>query len=470
MKRGKMRERTKKILFLLSFILLFFAARLHYYRSPLTGEEGMFADLVVNGHQGPDFLLTSRVDGENKYFMPRHPNGLYHVTRAAGSLFSPLIDRVPWQDDAKITPAVRFVFSTSMFFILSVLVVHICTHKKPINPLLIILFMAVAISPVAIFTSANLQLDGSVGVLMNGVFALGLLFFLSSNSKKPIKYILLFASSFFLATGKQEWSMILLAAIFVVALYLAFIRSGNSAKISQDVFMLLTVTGGLVAGNIFSYFIGPYNYVGGFEVFWNFSRVSDVVKGEVESGRWIRLTLARLEWTDTIIALIAISGISVFIKRKEIKLVEILLWVYGLGLFAGYSISIWNSEPRYFAPSLVVMTAAIIAVFPPKISAKSIVIIASIILLMFATTAKFLHKTITELPSRPYFDASQIKLQPDQIAILSTANAWNKPDIDFINNSNTKERIERTAKKLNKKLYPEDYVWPGYSIKKKSPE
>ena len=465
-----MRENTKKILFVISFVLLFFAVRLHYYKSPLTGEEGVFADLTVNQRQGVDFHLSSRINGEKIYFVPWHPAGLYYTVRATGLLFSPLIDLLPWQEDAKITPVLRFVFSISTFFILSLLVIHICTHKKPVNPLLIILFIAVAVSPVAIFTSANLQLDGSVGVLMNGVFALGLLFFLSSNSKKAIKYILLFASSFFLATGKQEWSMILLAAIFLVAIYLAIIRIRNSAKISQDIFMLLTVTGGLVAGNIFSYFIGPENYIGGFEVFWNFSRIGDLAEGKVESGRWIQLTLSRLEWTDTLMALIAISGFFVFIKRKEIKIAEILLWVYGLGLFAGYSISIWNAEPRYFAPSLIVMTATVIAIFPPRISAKSMVFIAPIILIMFATSAKFLHKTITELPSRPYFDASKIKLQPDQIAILSTANAWNKPDIDFINNSHSKEGIEETAEMYNKTLYPEDYVWPGYSIKKKSPE
>lgn len=467
MKKGKMRERTKKILFVLSFVLLFFAVRLHFYRSPLTGEEGMFADLVVNGHQGPDFLLSSRIDGEKKYFIPRHPDGLYYVTRAAGSIFSPLIDRVPWQDDAKITPVLRFVFSTSMFLILSLLVIHICLRKRPINPFLIILFIAVTVSPVAIFTSANLQIDGSVGVLMNGVFALGLLFFLSSNSRNAIKYILLFAGSFFLATGKQEWSIILLAALSVVAIYLTIVRIRNSAKISQDVFMLLTVTTGLVAGNIFSYFIGPENYGGGLDVFWRFSRIGNIAKGEVEFARWIPSTLRRLEWTDTIIALIAISGLFVFIKRKEIKTAEILLCVYGFGLFAAYSLSFWISESRYFAPSLIVMTAAIISIFPSKIGGKSIVFISVLSLIMFATTAKFLHKTITELPSRPYFDASQIKLQPDQIAILSTANAWNKLDIDFVNNSNSKEGIERTAEIHHKRLYPEDYVWPDYSIKKK---
>ena len=291
---------------------------------------------------------------------------------------------------------------------------------------------------------------------MNGAFALAILFFLSGNSKNATKYILLFAGSFLLAAGKQEWSMVLLAALFVVAIYLYVNRVRNSAKISQDVFMLLTVTAGLVTGNIFSYFIDPGNYIAGLEVFWRFSRVSDLTEGKVESGRWILLTLGRLEWTDTIIALIAISGISVFIKRKEIKASEILLWVYGLGLFAGYSISIWNSEPRYFAPSLIVMTAAVIAVFPPKISAKFMVLTASLILLMCATSVKFLHKTVTERSSRPYFDASQIKLQPDQIAILSTAKAWNKLDIDFVNSSNSKEGIERTAERFNKTLLYEE--------------
>jgi hypothetical protein len=264
--------------------------------------------------------------------------------------------------------------------------------------------------------------------------------------------------------------MILLAALFVVAIYLTIIRIRNSAKISSDVFMLLTVTGGIIAGNIFSYFLAPDAYVGGLDIFWRFSQVGDIAEGKVDFGRWIPVTLGKLEWTDTVIALITISGILLFMKRKEIKAAEILLWVYGLGFFTTYSISFWISEPRYFTPSMIVMTAAIIALFPPKIPAKSMAVIAAITLVMFATSAKFLHKTITELPSRSYFDASQIKLRPDQIAILSTAKAWNKFEIDFVSNEHGKESNERIAEIHNKTLYPEDYYGPDYSIKIKSLE
>jgi hypothetical protein len=414
---------------------------------------------VVNQPESPNLSMSGRVDGKNIMSGLSHPIGLYYVVRSAGSVFSPLLDSVPWQDDAKITPALRFVFSTFLFLIFLLTAIFICIRKEPASPLLMFLFLAVAISPVAIFTSANLQLDGSVGVLMNGAFALGLLFFLSGNSRNIIKYIILFAASFFLATGKQEWSMVLIVALFVVAAYLAIIKVRSSVKVKQDVFMLLSIIVGLIAGNVFSYLIESNCYMGGLEVFWRFSKIEDIADGNMKPGRWIQLTLNRLEWIDTIIALIAISGLFVFMKRDKIKPVEILLWVYGLGLFAAYFMSSWNSEPRYFAPSLVVMLIAVIAVFPSKVSIRPAIFTTVIIVMMFATSAKFLHKTITELPSKSHFDASQIKLQKNEIAILSTANAWNKTELDFVGLNSGKKTAKGLSKKYNKVLYPADFKW-----------
>ncbi|MBW8015193.1 MAG: hypothetical protein FVQ82_03330 [Planctomycetes bacterium] len=455
-----MRENTKKIIFIASFVLLFFAVRLHFYRFPLTGEEGAFANIFVNQTHGPEFLQQGRSDGEDFYGFPRHPETLYNSLRIAGIVCSPIIKQVPYTDDMKITPVLRLLFSLFQFFILLGIGAYLCSRKKPVNILLALLLLAVAVSPTAIKTSVRLQIDGGVGILMNALFAAALLFIAKSDKRTFFRYVLLFCATFYLAAGKQEWSIILLTAIFAVGMFLLFTRLLMRQQFNHEPKILAIIIVGIIAGNICSYLIGPVNYMGAFGVIRDFSRIENVASNDISFMDWVRLRSSMTFWICTIIALITLSSIFVLQNIKKIRPPELLIWIYGLGLFGAFFFSKASLDPRHFAPSLIILTFAVIALFPKKTAAKTFAAISIILFAMFASTGLHLFVSNFVNPIRPHFDPSTLNLKADEIAILSPAQAWNKTDIDFINHFMGKRGVEDTAKKLNKKLYPPDYAWP----------
>jgi hypothetical protein len=454
-----MQKNMKRFLLIFLYVLLFFAVRFYFYQSPLIDEEGMFAEIVVNRPDAPNFLLSGRIDGQNIYHWPAHPIGMYYLVRATGSFSSPLINMVSWQDDTQITPLLRFLFSLGQFGLFLWMIVFLAFRNGTPSLAGVLIILAVAISPTAVITSANLQIDGSIGALMSGLLALVLLYISSFQHENIASRIFLFAAAFFLAVGKQEWSIIAMGALLFAALYMCICRSRDSVRPKPDALMLLIVLAGLAAGNLFSYLLESRCYLGGLHVFWSFSQADQILEGQFDLQKWLGLTSSRMRWICIPIALIGISGILVINKFKRLKTADILLWLYGVGLFGAYFLSNWNPESRYFAPSMIVLAIAVIALLPSKIHPRLMTLIALCTFLMFTADGIFLFNNIVRKPQKPYFDASQIILKPDQIAILTTADAWNKINIDFSNLNNGRKISEDFARRYNKTLYPEDYIW-----------
>lgn len=445
------------MLLVVLLIILFFAVRWHFYKIPLSGEDGMFAEMMVHPPDSPKNGLYGRFDGQGYYGILRHPVMLYNVLIFGARLSSPLLADVPWQEDAKITPPLRFICSLFQFVIFLAIAVYLVFRKQPVNVLLAIIFIGVVISPISVKAATALQVDNTTGALMAAIFSMVILFILSGGLKGKLAHACLFAATAFFGMGKQEWSMVLLIALLVTTVYLCVLRMKTSANVRPDILMLLTILAGVVAGNIFSYLVGPYSYLGGLRVFWDHSRVEDIASGSVGFDYWLRLTCLKLKWMCTVIALIAISLILAFNKFKQLKPLEILFLLFGIGLFAAYFISVSNINARYYIPSLVVTIFAIIALFPTKLTRKTTIAISVIVIMMFATNGVYLLYKIGFEEPKPYFDPSRITLAPDHIAILSPADAWNKPQIDFLSYYMGRSSVERLAAEHNKTLWPEDF-------------
>ena len=166
-----MNQKLQKTLFVASFILLYFATRAYFYQTPIEGEGGIFAELLVNRPATYYNLLNGRLDGKNTYSWAQHPLGLYSAIKALGVLANPYLKGIDWQDDSQITPRVRFVFSLFQFLILSLLLSIVLSRDWPVHPLLVVILAAVIVSPICITTSLDPQVDGSVGVLMHGLLS-----------------------------------------------------------------------------------------------------------------------------------------------------------------------------------------------------------------------------------------------------------------------------------------------------------
>ena len=454
-----MQKAVRNLFLIFLFVSLFFLVRLHFYYAPLIGEEGIFADILMKHPQSPNFLLSGLIDGQNIYHQPAHPIVMYYALDAMGNLFSPLINTVSWLDDTEITPLLRFLISLNQFAVFLGIGIVIILRKGFPLVIAVSILVAVAISPTAVITSANLQLDGSIGVLMSGLFAMTLFYLSIFNPGNGFLGVVLFMVSFFLATGKQEWSIIALCALLFAALYLFIFKYKKSAEFKTDVSMLLIVLSGLMAGNLFSYFLEPLSYLGGLKVLWSFSHADKLLEGHFDLQKWIQLTNSRVRWICIPIALAGISTLLVFNKLKRLKTVEVLLWFYGLGLLGAYFLSNWNTEPRYFAPSLVVLAITVILLLPSVTKFRLWIPITVVVFLMFLADGLFLFNNIVKKPQSPYFDVNKISLKSDEIAILTTAEAWNKLNIDFANRDNGKIISENFAKKYHKTLYPKNYVW-----------
>ena len=77
--------------------------------------------------------------------------------------------------------------------------------------------------------------------------------------------------------------------------------------------------------------------------------------------------------------------------------------------------------------------------------------------MMYATSGAYLSYKIGFEEPRPYFDTNQVTLTSDQIAVLSPADGWNKPQIDFLSFYMGRSAVNKFAAEHNKTLWPEDF-------------
>jgi hypothetical protein len=145
--------------------------------------------------------------------------------------------------------------------------------------------------------------------------------------------------------------------------------------------------------------------------------------------------------------------------------VEFLIFIFGLGLFGAFSVSLHRSDPRYFAPSLVVLTMAVVAVFPGKINTRFFVMTSIVTLLMFVSSGAFFYARIIKHPTKSYFDVTSVPVPSGQAVVVSTGVAWNKVGLDFVNYDAGKWLADWYLKEYDKELYPSDITWSETDVK-----
>ena len=100
-----------------------------------------------------------------------------------------------------------------------------------------------------------------------------------------------------------------------------------------------------------------------------------------------------------------------------------------------YFVSLWNSEPRYFAPSLVILTIACVGLWPSHIQFKPGIIIILIIFMMLVTTCGFVFyraRRIIASAGANNAEAKKLAVEHSKLYQLPVSKAWNKPEINFL--------------------------------------
>jgi NADH:ubiquinone oxidoreductase subunit 6 (subunit J) len=272
---------------------------------------------------------------------------------------------------------------------------------------------------------------------MCGSVALGILWVTRRGDQK-LPFIYLFLSAVFLGTGKQEWTMVLALAIVGWLGYLT-VRKVRDRKRELKAYASIAalILAGLTAGSLTAWAYDSINYWGGFHVLQRTSAVATIVTGENAAQQWLDGTAARLPDLFTVFALMAITVPITIARRRFYDPQEGLLLLFGCALFAGYFLSYWNfDDPRYFAPSLIVLTALVASMLnglrrgEERQGWRIYLPTAVICLVLAAMTIQSSRFLARPNPNRPPSAPPPESL--DCIPLLPSAFAWNRPGVDFV--------------------------------------
>jgi hypothetical protein len=160
--------------------------------------------------------------------------------------------------------------------------------------------------------------------------------------------LLVFVSSLFYGLGKNEWTLAFLAAIVVSIAFILVRKNVVPQVFYSTIPVLLIALAGLLFGNLFSYMFDSFNYLGGFNVMWRISKASLNLL-EIISTRW------QMVLVNVILFVLALVGLFSALKKQDV--VYLLFFVWGAALLIGFLVTSWAVDPRYYAPSFLVLVS-----------------------------------------------------------------------------------------------------------------
>lgn len=452
-----------KAVFVTLFVALFFTVRLPFYSRPMYNEDGIFADIFINHPVGPNYGQIARVDGNPVYAPMHHPALLYKLISATGYCWQPFIN-FHALTDGETTFALRFIFSLFQLTIWLLLIAILWTYNRgwwfaPELKWPLLCVLVLALTPLAIHNSIELQLDSSSGILMAGLIALSLLLAHQRRFRDRWLLLLAFGATTFLGFGKNEWSYAFLAAMLFSGAVLLLDGQLTHFVADRHRFywqLLACLCGGCLLGNGLSMLLDWENYYGGIKLMLGLSKTVNVVKtGNVH--QWWGLTARRLPYIYIMVVLLGLLVVRLWHRIKAGDFIAFLALVYPSVLFVAYAASYWNAEPRYFAPAFV--GAAIAGMMympwpPPPLIKKVLAVVLTLFALHTAwyecvhlvlprrylsANGPFwetvLYTPAPAKPARSVWDTIEFARQHKCVPILDIADCWNKPGIDYIGTS-----------------------------------
>jgi hypothetical protein len=442
----------QKILYILFFSLIFFAVRAPEYDIPLSGEDGIFADIFVNSPERPNYGQNARIHGKTIYASLGHPAPLYEFLAYSGKVFNYFL---PLKKSLKDTPSViatylRFSFSSFQFISWLFLMYYLFTSSnKKTRWMDLSLLLLFAISPPAVIYSLWIQIDNANGSIITAILMASILLWDRYNTTSLKKrFALMFFAGFISALGKNEWSILFFLSIMATLIFLIYRKKKekeNEKEISSkdDVSILTSMLTGLIVGNIFSYLINPDTYLGGFELMTSMSQKSSLMNTS-QLSKWWTLTMIRMPILYLAMALWLYVS-SVFIRKSYWKISTpiVLSFFISSALLWSFFITSWDPTERYFIPAFI---ALVYTLFLIKSTYKLFLDQFSYILILFLTLDT-LNNYVTSL------NIHQTRLQnyPEYLKSLPTKKgcihhiqyyAFNYLDIDYVGVGNGPGNLE----------------------------
>lgn len=343
---------NNKFTYIIIFISLYFIARLPFLVSPLQVEEGTHAYLLCCNPPAPTYLWQGRINGNDIFGVPLHPALIYETLMLYGQIWKHAIETFREYPLATIF-LIRLAFSVFQCTIFSLLFTVVLNdpNKASRSKTGIWVLCSLAVSQISIATSLSVQVDGSVGSLLPGLLAAGLLMYRQKFISNTWAFLFLFISSVFLGFGKNEWGLALAASIILIIVLLSTMAAFQKIIVGQPYLgFCVTILLGLILGNIINYYFDPKNYIEGVRLMIGLSDAS-----ASKNFSWV--LIKRLQYLYLHILLILVTGIGVIKSGKNVDTVLLVLFVWGCALFFPYYLTNWGglTIQRYYAPSLVVL-------------------------------------------------------------------------------------------------------------------
>ncbi|MGO4666592.1 hypothetical protein [Bosea sp. 2RAB26] len=364
-----MRQRREFILAFALLLIVFFAIRLPIFSLGWDGTDGSGhdTDIFVHGPPGPNYLLFGRVDGQSIY-MPAtgHPAPPYAFIGWLGQMAGAIVNIQAMSNGAIITMIKAMV---SGFHLLLWVALLALVSRAPVGLVARIAGYAavvgLAISPIAIQSTNEFQIDTFQGFLTAAAYAMAVLLVYAGQSKayQPgnllnVQNLVVVIAAALVALGKNEWALVLAIACIctLVALSLSPIlwRVDANARTAGLTAVAATVIG-LVAGSGLSILVDRELWMSGWGLLFGLIPKFHAFGSSQDSDALWRVTSLRLPFILCHLLLMAYIMLKILVALKRGSPALLLVFLFGFGLFAAFFLSTWGPYPRYFGPAFGVL-------------------------------------------------------------------------------------------------------------------
>ena len=422
--------------------VLLVASRLPFLSNTLVGEEGTFAALILSEPpssavtaNGLPQLMVAQIEGRPAYITFEHQivpyilleDGVGAVARRAnvfghGADYRTLVAR----------GAFFLPFAIGVLGLLWLATAGLADGRPLAAVAVPLAAVAYALTtPLAVGASVQPQVDGAVGGLLIGTAA----FLMVATEGKRSAGIAFPIAGVLVGLGRHEWALAFLAAGLGTALLAAILRTGRAG-------LALSFVAGLAVGVGVSVAASPADYMSSFNVM-----------GRVYALPSSRLALLQrqLPYTAPVLLLgllaaaLAASSLRAVVSARP---GTVVLTAGGIAIAAGFAASGWGGDgfPRYYAPALIALAYAIVALIRPeawprlvRYGALAALVAGTVWNAAWLYDSRVRDVSITSSPGtdlgalRAQLARSAARAKAEKGVVLEHASIWLYfPDVDFI--------------------------------------
>ncbi len=344
--------------------VLFFGVRSHYWSEPAVDEDGLFAKIIMDHPKGPTYTFLARISHKEYYIYIAHPGIIYEVLKTPGFILTLNRHKGDAIDQQTVIP-LRIAMSMFQYAVILLLLLTISPRSEEPTPrswlpfgACVSVILVWTLAPQSIVSSLDLQIDGTVGVLMVGTLGVAVLF-ASRRPDSRFRLCLVGLTAGFCGCGKTTWTLSVIAALGLSGLCLLALKfrsKNNSGILVRATVIYSMIAAGTAGGNLISYRFDPENYRRSLDRLVDFagSQTGTVVGNVVQKLPAI--------WPILALLLMAAMLLAYDFLRKDSTPGAHSLFLFFLGFFLTTHLMFGSWYfPRYFAPASIAALFAVVS-------------------------------------------------------------------------------------------------------------